>query len=59
MLWGIMNWVVLPYRWPTAFPFIDTKDMSEQLFSHIVLVGIPIALVAKAATRWRFTTDLY
>ncbi|GAA0311028.1 hypothetical protein GCM10009087_21400 [Sphingomonas oligophenolica] len=60
MLWGIMYWVVLPYRWPTLFPIdprADMKEVGEQLFSHVVLVGIPIALVAKAATRWRFTSD--
>lgn len=59
-LWGLMYWVVLPQRWPTLFP-VDPRanmlEVGEQLFSHIVLVGIPIALVAKAATRWRFTSD--
>jgi uncharacterized membrane protein YagU involved in acid resistance len=60
VLWGIMYWVVLPYRWPTLFPIdprTNMQEVGEQLFSHILLVGIPIALVAKAATRWRFTSD--
>ena len=60
VLWGIMYWVVLPYRWPTLFPIdprTNMQEVGEQLFSHVVLVGIPIALVAKAATRWRFTSD--
>lgn len=60
VLWGVMYWIVLPQRWPTLFP-IDPRtnptEVAEELFSHIMLVGIPIALVAKAATRWRFTTD--
>jgi len=59
-LWGVMYWVVLPHRWPTMFPVdprLDPKGFAEDLFSHIILVGIPIALVAKSATRWRFTSD--
>ena len=61
-LWGVMYWIVLPQRWPTMFPVdprLDPKGFAEDLFSHIVLVGIPIALVAKSATRWRFTSDYY
>ena len=57
VLWGVMYWVILPQRWPTMFPVdprLDLKGFGEDLFSHIVLVGIPIALVAKSATRWRF-----
>ena len=60
VLWGVMYWVVLPQRWPTLFPIdprTNLQEVGEQLFSHVVLVGIPIALVAKAATRWRFTSD--
>jgi len=57
VLWGVMYWIVLPQRWPTMFPVdprLDPKGFAEDLFSHIVLVGIPIALVARSATRWRF-----
>lgn len=60
VLWGVMYWVVLPHRWPTMFPVdprLDPKGFAEDLFSHIVLVGIPIALVARSASRWRFTSD--
>jgi hypothetical protein len=61
-LWGVMYWIVLPRRWPTMFPIDPTREPKEialQLFSHIILVGIPIALVARAATRWRFAPDTY
>jgi len=57
VLWGVMYWIVLPQRWPTMFPIdprLDPKSFAEDLFSHIILVGIPIALVARSATRWRF-----
>ena len=57
VLWGVMYWIVLPWRWPTLFPATDPVEVAKQLFSHIVLVGIPIALVAKAAARWRFVDD--
>ena len=43
--WAVMNLVVLPLRWPALFPHFTTLGLSEQLFSHIVLVGLPIALI--------------
>jgi hypothetical protein len=47
LLWGIMYWIVRPLRWP-AMPLPHTiKGISQQLFSHIVCVGIPIALIAR------------
>ena len=46
LLWGIMYWVVKPLRWPDA-PLPHTLySIANQLFSHCLLVGIPIALVA-------------
>ena len=49
--WAVMNLIVLPLRWPTLFPKFDTVSLAEQLFSHVVLVGIPIALIARRASR--------
>ncbi|HEX4736834.1 MAG TPA: hypothetical protein VH331_04650 [Allosphingosinicella sp.] len=46
LLWVIMYWVVKPLRWPTA-PLPHTAwGVSNALFSHCILVGIPIALIA-------------
>lgn len=45
-LWLVMYWIVLPLRWPIAFPPTDPAQIAGQLFCHIVLVGIPIALIA-------------
>lgn len=56
LLWIAMYWVILPHRFPTMFPILDLREVSEQLFSHVALVGIPIAWVAKIAARWR-TSD--
>jgi hypothetical protein len=51
-LWLAMEWVVLPLRWPTLFPTGDLTDIAMQLFSNLLLVGVPIALVTKRASRW-------
>jgi hypothetical protein len=46
-LWFIMYWVVRPARWPKLTPSIDPTKIAEELFCHLILVGIPIALVAR------------
>jgi hypothetical protein len=48
--WAVMNLVVLPLRWPSLFPKFTALALSEQLFSHIVLVGLPIALIVSRRT---------
>lgn len=46
LLWLIMYWVVKPLRWPNA-PLPHTAwGIGNALFSHCILVGLPIALVA-------------
>ena len=46
LLWLIMYWVVKPLRWPEA-PLPHTAyAIANQLFSHCLLVGVPIALTA-------------
>ena len=61
LLWGtlyglatyvVMNLLVVPLRWPERFP-PSTRAIITQLFCHIVLVGIPIALVAARHFRSR------
>ena len=41
----IMNWLVVPLRFDAPLP-PRTLSIATQLFSHIVLVGIPMALIA-------------
>lgn len=53
-LWLVMFWLVLPQRWPTLFPSGDPKDIAMTLGCHMLLVGVPIALVTRSAARWRF-----
>jgi hypothetical protein len=52
-LWVVMYWVVRPLRWP-AMPLPHTVyGIANALFSHCILVGIPIALVAARYCRRR------
>ena len=46
LLWFVMYWVVRPMRWATLPHPTDPKAIAGQLFCHVILVGIPIALVA-------------
>jgi uncharacterized membrane protein YagU involved in acid resistance len=48
----VMNWIVVPLRFATPLP-PKPLSIATQLFAHIVLVGIPIALVAARHLRAR------
>jgi len=48
----VMNLIVVPLRFPAAFP-PSPRGVATQLFCHIVLVGIPIALIAARYLRRR------
>jgi len=53
VLWGIMYWIVKPLRWPDA-PLPHTLwGIANALFSHCILVGLPIALIASRHFRNR------
>ena len=47
----VMNWIVVPLRFDAPLP-PQPRAIVSQLFAHIVLVGIPIALIV--AKRLRF-----
>lgn len=53
VLWGIMYWIVRPLRWPDLPLPHSLWGISNALFSHCVLVGIPIALIAARHFRRR------
>jgi hypothetical protein len=47
LLWIIMYWIVRPVRWP-EMPLPHTLwGIANALFSRCILVGLPIALVAR------------
>lgn len=53
LLWLLMYWLVKPLRWPDA-PLPHTAwGIGNALFSHCILVGLPIALVAARHFRSR------
>lgn len=43
----IMNLIVVPLRWPAAFP-PKPIGIATQLFAHLVLVALPTVLIARA-----------
>lgn len=50
-LYFVMYWGVLALRYPQAFPQTGLWQVSNALFSHLICVGIPIALVTRRAIR--------
>ena len=53
----IMNWLVVPLRFGTPLP-PKPMAIATQLFAHVVLVGIPIALIARHYFRNRAVEHL-
>jgi hypothetical protein len=53
LLWLVMYWLVMPLRFGMPLPN-TLRAVGNQLFSHCILVGIPIALVAR---RYLATTE--
>ena len=46
LLWVLMYWLVRPLRWP-ELPLPSTLyGIANALFSHCILVGLPIAIIA-------------
>jgi hypothetical protein len=57
LLWVVMYWLVKPLRWPDA-PLPHTLyGVANALFSHCILVGLPIALIAARHFRSRGTSS--
>ena len=61
ILWGalyglatyaVMNWIVVPLRFDAPLP-PPAISIATQLFAHVVLVGLPIALIAARTLRNR------
>lgn len=50
--YGVMNWLVVPMRFGTPMP-PSLRSILTQLFAHIVLVGIPIALITARSLKPR------
>jgi hypothetical protein len=48
----VMNWLVVPLRFDTPLP-PKPLSIATQLFAHVVLVGMPMALIASRTLRPR------
>lgn len=47
LLWLVMYGVIRPLRWPALSLPTDPATFADQWFCHLILVGLPIALVAR------------
>jgi len=45
-LWIVMYWIVMPLRWDSYRTPSDVLPILQQLISHCLLTGLPIAWVA-------------
>ena len=50
-LWLVMYWIVLPLRWSSYQTPHEALAIAKQLFSHCILVGLPIAWITRKRTR--------
>lgn len=54
LLYFIMYWVVLSFRWPSIFPLTDLMQITEALIPHVFLIGIPLAFIVKSTLKINF-----
>ena len=50
-IYGVMYWIVLPMRWPGVFPQTGLVEVITALISHLLCVGLPLALTARRMLR--------
>src|SRR5688500_11216934 len=50
-LWIVMYWIVMPLRWDSYRTPSEVLPIAKQLFSHCLLVGLPIAWIAARRVR--------
>lgn len=53
LIYLVMYWLVLPTRFPGATPKLDPWSLGNALFSHLICVGLPIALIVA----WRMARE--
>lgn len=46
-LWIVMYWIVMPLRWDSYRTPHEVLAIAKQLVSHCLLVGLPIAFIAR------------
>ncbi|AOH86168.1 hypothetical protein AWL63_21625 [Sphingomonas panacis] len=58
VLFGILAWVLRtviasPRDWPPAFLNLTLREAFVQMLLHILLLGLPTAMLTRLANRWR------
>jgi hypothetical protein len=51
VLWVVMYWIVMPLRWDSYITPHEPVAIVQQLISHCILTGLPIAWIAARARR--------
>jgi hypothetical protein len=51
VLWVVMYWIVMPLRWDSYVTPHEPVAIVQQLISHCILTGLPIAWIAARARR--------
>jgi hypothetical protein len=46
-LWIVMYWIVMPLRWESFRPPSEALPIAQQLISHCLLAGLPIAFLTQ------------
>ena len=50
VLWIVMYWIVMPLRWDGYSTPHEPIAIARQLFAHCILVGLPIAFIARRSS---------
>ena len=53
VLWIVMYWIVMPLRWDSYRMPSEAWPIVQQLISHCLLTGLPIAWIASRSRRRR------
>ena len=51
LLYLVMYWIVIPLRWPPETVRVDIGTVAVPVLIHLLLVGIPIALLTRPRAR--------
>lgn len=53
LAWIARCTIAAPRDWPPAFLTLTPRETLVQILLHILLLGLPVALVTRLASRWR------
>ncbi|WP_267387969.1 hypothetical protein [Sphingomonas sp. GC_Shp_3] len=51
--WMVRSTLAAPRDWPPAFLDLTAREMAVQILLHVALLGLPVALLTRWASRWK------